>query len=65
MSIKAQLTLSQSDLNEAVKAWLVARGFVATGNFSVVVRTVPGDRPFDGDHTEITVLGVSVQGRLR
>ena len=60
MELQASLTLTQADLNDAVSQWLMARGVAPTDRFCVTVRTIPGDRPFDPDYTEITVTGVRV-----
>lgn len=54
------LTLTQSELNEAIKDWVEARGFDVTDRTSVSVNTVKGDRPFDNGYTSATVSGVYV-----
>jgi hypothetical protein len=56
--LQATIKLRQADLNQAVSEWLEKRGVYATDRFSVIVRTTPGDRPFDPETTEITVTGV-------
>lgn len=60
--VRVSVSLTQDDLNDAVRAWLEKRGLVTSDSFRVAVRTIPGDRPFDSDYTEISVDGVFVKG---
>lgn len=57
------LTLTQSELTDAIKDWVEAKGFDVTDRTSVSVKTVKGDRPFDNDYTSATVSGVYVATR--
>ncbi len=52
------LSLSQSELTEAVRDWVEKQGFGTSVNFSVRVTNHKGDRPFDHDYTEATVSGI-------
>ena len=56
--IPATLKLTKAQLTEAVAEWLERHGVPTTNNFSVAVKTTPGDRPFDPEYTEITCAGV-------
>lgn len=58
MLVNTQMT--KAELNEAVAQWFERKGFDTTDRFNVNVRTIPGDRPFDGEYTEITVTGLCV-----
>ena len=59
MIIKTEIT--EAELKVALKQWLERRGLGVTDQFSVTVRTTPGDRPCGPDHTSITLVGLSVQ----
>ena len=52
------LTLTNSELTQAVHDWVAAKGYGTTDRFAVSVTTAPGDRPFDPDCTTATVTGV-------
>lgn len=60
--IQATLTLTVAQLNTAVAEWLDRQGIAITDRFSVEVKTLPGDRPFDTAHTTITVTGIVIGG---
>ena len=56
------VSLSMENLKDAVRDYMSKQGFGASERFSVTVRTIPGDRPFDSDYTEITVSGLTIKG---
>ena len=49
------LTLSQDEIKQAVSEF-VAKDYPGHEVSSLSVRTIPGDRPFDGDYTTATVV---------
>ena len=52
------LTLTKADISNAIKNWVEKAGFVVTDNFSVLINTTKGDRPFDADCVRASVFGI-------
>jgi uncharacterized protein CbrC (UPF0167 family) len=59
--MQVEISLTKDELNEAVCAWVEAKGFVATDRFTVTITQQPGDRPFDVGYTSISVTGVQTK----